>query len=465
MTTPTLPSTPVHPRGSPQGDVRNLSSPLRTLARVLLIASICGAPWAIGAVEPWGWGALMILCLLALILWAVGCAQRGVLRITWTPLYWPFLAFLVLAAVQLLAGLNSDPIATREAVLKLFTDLVFFFLAGQLLNASPENGRALETFGLIVTLLAFALCILGLAQILWSAGPRLIYWSISVQGSPFGPYVNHNDYAGLMEMLLAISVGYILSQSWTPVVRFLLWSGVVLVITSIWMSGSRGGAVALLIEGVIWAGVLLLSRPRSVSLGSLSLLLAVVVSAAAIFSWMVSSGWVGGYAWSVFESSRPLDVTIGDRLRVGVDTLRMAAKHPLMGIGVGCFERAFPTYMTFASDLHWTHAHDDIAEALAETGVPGLMIIVVALFVFFRMAFRHVEERLQHKWGWVQMGATVGAIGLLVHSFVDFNLRIPANAAWFVVCVAIASHPRSSSGRPHKAPRESAPASNSGYVT
>jgi hypothetical protein len=41
------------------------------------------------------------------------------------------------------------------------------------------------------------------------------------------------------------------------------------------------------------------------------------------------------------------------------------------------------------------------------------------------------------------MGAALGVVGLLVHSLVDFNLRVPANAAWFVVCLAIATHPRS----------------------
>ena len=79
---------------------------------------------------------------------------------SWRFLSWP--------SVQLFAGLNADHVATREAVLKIVTDLVFFFLAGQLLNAQPENGRALEWFGLIVTLLAISLCILALAQILWS---------------------------------------------------------------------------------------------------------------------------------------------------------------------------------------------------------------------------------------------------------------------------------------------------------
>jgi O-antigen ligase len=384
----------------------------------------------------------MVLSLLTLVLWAVGCAHRGVLKICWSPLYWPFLAFLLLAVVQYLAGLSADHVATREAVLKIVTNLVFFFLAGQLLNAQPENGRALEGLGLIVTLLAFSLCILGLAQMFWGVGPRVIYWTFPVGGWPFGPYVNHNNYAGLMEMLLPISAGYILSRSSNPIRRFFLWSGVILVIISIWISGSRGATVVLLIEGLLLAGILMWHRPHGPSPRLFAVLLGVGLISVGVFSWMVSTGRAGERAWSVFETNQSLEARLGDRLRVGVDTLHMARSHPWVGVGVGCFEYVFPNYMTFPMDLHWTHAHDDVLEAAAETGLPGVVLILLALVFFFRTAFRHIEGRLRHGWGWIQMGAAVGAVGLFCHSFVDFNLRIPANAAWFVVCLAIATHSR-----------------------
>jgi hypothetical protein len=188
VTLPTPSRFSLPPGGSSAHDDRRISSsPFHTLARVLLIGTICAAPWAFGAVQSWAWGSLMVLSLLALILWAGGCAHRGVLKISWSPLYWPFLAFLILAAVQLLAGFTADHGATREAVLKIVTNLVFFFLAGQLLT-HPDNGRTLEWLGLIVTLLAFALCILALAQMAWSGGARVIYWTFPAPVWPFGPY-------------------------------------------------------------------------------------------------------------------------------------------------------------------------------------------------------------------------------------------------------------------------------------
>jgi O-antigen ligase len=462
VTTPAHSKSFVHSGGSSSHD---RPSPLHVIARVLLVITLCAAPWAFGAVEAWGWGTLMVLSLLTLILWAGGCAHRGVLKIGWSPLYWPFLAFLLLAVIQLLAGWNADHVATREAVLKLVTNLVFFFLAGQLLNAQPENGRTLVWLGLIVTLSAFALCILGLAQLFWGVGPRVIYWTIPVAGWPFGPYVNHNNYAGLMEMFLPISAAYVISRSLHPLLRLLLWSGVMMVIVSIWISGSRGAAGVLLIEGLILAGILLRHRSHHVSPRSFLALGGAVLISAIVFSWLVSTGRVGGRAWEVFQSNSSLEAKLGDRFKVGIDTLYMARSHPGLGVGVGCFEYVFPNYLTFSTDLHWTHAHDDFLEAAAETGLPGVVLILVALVFFFRMAFRRLEGRLRHGWGWIQMGAAVGAVGLLCHSFVDFNLRIPANAAWFVVCVAIATHPRPAQEDPPKIVWESSSDRSSEFLT
>lgn len=444
MTLPTLSRSSVHTRGSSSQDERHVSpSPLHAVARVLLVATLCGAPWAFGAVQTWAWGTLTVMSLLILVLWAAGCAHRGVLRLSWSPLYWPFLAFLAIAIAQLLAGWSLDRVATREAVLKLVTNFLFFFLVGQLLNAHAGNGRTLEWFGLIVTLLAFAVCFLALAQLYWGHDRQMIYWTFPARGAPFGPYVNHNNYAGLMEMLLPISVAYILSRYWHSSLIFLFWCGVGLVTISIWISGSRGATLGLFVEGMVLAGILLWKRPRGIAPRYLVLLAGVLLICGITFSWLVSTGRVGGRAWSVFETHRSLGVTLGDRWRVGIDTLHMIRTHPWTGVGVGCFESIFPKYLSVPMEMHWTHAHDDILEAVAETGLPGLALILVALALFLRVAFHRLKVRLRYGWGWMQMGAALGVVGLLVHSLVDFNLRVPANAAWFVVCLAIATHPRS----------------------
>jgi O-antigen ligase len=431
----------VRPRSSTwREDEHNSASIFQSLARALLITTICAAPWAFGAVQSWAWGTLMVLSLLTLVLWAIGCALSGVLKVAWSPLTWPFVAFLVLATVQFASGLTADRVATREALLKLTTNFVFFFLAGQLLNTQPENERALKWFGPIVSLLALALCLEGLAQTFLGGDLRVIYWTYRASGAAFGPYVNHNNYAGLMEMLLSISVAFILSRFWNPLFIFLSWCGFGLGIISIWISGSRGATIVLLLEALIWAGLLMWNRPQVISPRLVGVVLGVLLITGATFSYLISTGRAGGRAWSVFETNRSLEVKLGDRLGVAVDTLRMVRSHPWLGVGVGCFESAFPSYLTFVMDRHWAHAHDDLLEAAAETGLPGAALILVSIVIFIRVVSRDIKRRLRSDWDWIQVGAAIGAVGLFFHSFVDFNLRVPANAAWFVVCVAVATH-------------------------
>jgi len=431
----------------PQTDRNDVQSGFHWIARVVLVAALCGAPWAYGAVVAWAWGGLGALVFLALLLWAAGCVQQGVLQIEWTPFYWPFLALLLLAVFQLLAGFTVDHVATREAVVKLTTNFVLFFLAGQLLHAEPESRRVLGRFGLVATLLALAVSALALAQFFFTQNTHLMYWSVPVPTRPFGPYINPNNYGGLMELLIPLSVGYVLSQSSHWLSRLLLWGAVIAALVSVWVSSSRGASAAMLIEGLVFGITFIAVRPKSAWRRALPLVVGIAVVSACIFTWMVNTEGVSSRAWSIFSVDQSREVKFGDRIWVSQTALRMAAHNPWLGTGVGCFEFVFPNYAIAPTDLRWTHAHDDYAEGLAETGLTGGVILAVALWLFFRLAFRDLRDRLHRESGWIQLGAAVGCVGLMAHSLVDFNLRIPANAAWFVVCLSLAIHARVSPRR------------------
>lgn len=380
-----------------------------------------------------------MLSLLALVLWATGCVNSGELRITWSPFYWPFLAFVGIACVQLFAGLTTDRVATREALLKLVTNFVFFFLAGQLLCPQPANRRALERWGLLVLTLAFGLSVLALAQVM-SGSHGLIYWTVKTTYGPYGPYVSYNDYCGLMEMLTPVAVGYILSQAFPKLLRLLLWLAVGTALASIWISGSRAGTAVTLVEAMVFGFFILRHWKQAAWRRILPLITGLILACAAVFIIVGASG-VSDRGLSIFQTDKSFEVKLGDRLWVAKDTLRIAAHNPKLGIGVGCFEYVFPAYATHTTDLHWTHAHNDLFEALAETGLPGAVVLVWGLGVFFWLGFRNLSNTLRADWGWIRIGALVATLGLGLHSLVDFNLRIPANAAWFVVCLAVVTQP------------------------
>jgi len=405
-------------------------------ARVLLIATLLGAPLAFGAVQTWAWAATSILALLTLLLWTIGCVRQGVIRIAWSPLYVPAALFVLLGTAQLYGRLTLDAIATRESLIKLATDLIIFFLAGQLFAfASPKVWRA---FGLTVTLFAFALALFAILQFFSSGGT--IYWTVKPRwgGYVFGPYVNHNHYAGLMEMLIPIAAAFVLSCSESQSWRTLLGFSVLVPVAALLLSGSRGGMIALLGEILILSAVVhkfsrtpgRKARATPVALG--------IVAAAMLFFWM-DPGEVSERLATVANLAQSPEATLGERKMAAIDSLRILRDHRWLGTGLGSFETVFPRYRSFPGDAVYDHAHNDYAEALAETGLVGGVLILAAIVLFFRIAFRDLAARLRHEVGWIQLGAALGCCGLLIHSFVDFNLHIPANAAWFAVSAAIAA--------------------------
>lgn len=421
-------------------------------ARFLLVATLVAAPLAFGAVEEWAWAALALLAVAIVWLWAIGNARRGVLRLISSPLHLPLALFYCLALIQFFAHLSPDPTALRESLLKLTTDLIFFFLAGQLFasgsdRASPGWGRRL---GLTVVIFAFLLSLFAIVQFFSSHG--LIYWSVKPRwpGSIFGPYVNRNHYAGLMEMLIPLAVCFVLfePQGWAR--RALCAFAVLVPIASVALTGSRGGLLSLLAEALVMAFVLF-RRAGAARRDLAAPALAGALGAVALFFWMDPGDASQRFA-ALFHPDNSPEVTLGDRRFISRDALRIFRDHLGTGMGLGSFESVFPAYQSFPSDLTWEHAHNDYAEALAETGLVGGLLMLWALAAFFRLAFK--DLKLRDGTSWPQLGAALGCCGILIHSFFDFNSHIPANAAWFAVCAAWATLAPATSGAGSRAGEE-----------
>lgn len=410
-----------------------------TASRVTLLGALTLATLAFGAVEGWAWGALAVLVMAALMLWVWAGVSRDSVRLVWTPLYLPAAAFLLLGTVQFAARTTADAVAARESLLKLLVDLAIFFLAVHLWDAaSPARYRRL---GVTITVLAGGLAMFAILQ--FFASPSTIYGVVKPRwgGWIFGPYVNHNHYAGLMEMLIPIALLNLVSFRMEPVRRrgtILAGSAILIALASVLLSGSRGGMISLTVEGVILTVILLRcvggARRRRLALAGVVGLAAT----AALFLWL-DPGSIARRLGALADLPSAPEATLGERRLVARDTLRMFRRHPGAGTGLGSFETEYPRYRTFASDLEWDHAHNDYAEALAETGITGGVAILAALALFLRFAFTNLAERLEDHEGWIRLGAALGCCGLLAHSLGDFNLHIPANAAWFSLCAGLAA--------------------------
>lgn len=410
-------------------------------ARIILVGLLMTAPLLFGAVQSWAWSGITAVTMLALLLWGLGCVRSGSVRAVWCRLYVPIVVALALAAVQMRGGFSFDYIATREAFVKLFTYGTLFFVVQQLyLSASS---RAWRITGLVITIYMFAMAVFAIVQ--YFASPGLLYGYLPESNSVFGPYVNHGNYAGLMEMLIPVAMALAISLRWKhPAKPFLLFLAFITVV-SVFLSGSRAGLVSLAVEFIVIGLVLFSSQANQKQM----LLAGIVAACLAVgFFYWLDPGDVWG-RWQQM-ASRP-ELALGSRQTIARDSWRMTRDHLAHGVGLGAFQTAYTPYQTVATDLTIDYAHNDYLQFIAETGVLGIILLPVALALFFVLAFRHLSRRLHRQRGWVQFGAAVGVCGLLVHSFSEFNLHIPANAAWFTFLAAIATLPvlRSHHGERH----------------
>ena len=460
--------------------------------RVTLVAALLAAPLAFGAVQAWAWGTLAVVAWLLFFLWALACARRGSVRVFWSPLYLPAGFFFLVGVTQFAARVTIDPTATREALVKLSTCLLLFVLAGQIFSEGvspgsqvPERaprdgwgrvgtarGDFLSSAPLRWTLIAytFFLGLFAIFQFFSSQG--LIYWRVPSPGWTFGPYVNHNHYAGLMEMLIPLAIaaalvafrqdgapgrspaGGALKGGATSVraarmrgatippgrhpAALVLGFVLLIPIASLLLSASRGGFIALLAEALLAVVAIFACGPRPARPVFALLAGATLLASGLLFGWMAPRHVIQRLV-RMGDGTHPPEVEFRARLTAARDALGILRDHPGLGSGLGSFEAAFPRHMSFATDLRWDHAHNDYAELLAETGLAGGAALACALVMFFGLAFRNLRARLRHPAGWMQFAAALGCCGILVHSFADFNLHIPANAAWFAACAAIAT--------------------------
>ncbi|HEX4139790.1 MAG TPA: O-antigen ligase family protein [Candidatus Methylacidiphilales bacterium] len=116
------------------------------------------------------------------------------------------------------------------------------------------------------------------------------------------------------------------------------------------------------------------------------------------------------------------------RVELARDALHIAHDHPAFGTGPGSFKYVHPRYQdaTFAFQAELTH--DDYLNCLDDYGIVGFglaMLFVAAVTLKF---FRPLD--LDTRWQDRVVVATGFAawLALLAHSFVDFNMHIPANA-------------------------------------
>ncbi len=263
-----------------------------------------------------------------------------------------------------------------------------------------------------------------------------------------GTFINKNHYAGYLAMCLPVALAMAAGlfprlhpSEQIPVLqrvaalpgRKVFSAAMVLIVavvmaTALGSSRSRAG-MACALAGLLAAGLAAaVSRRRRAF--AVAAALAVAVTLLLFFS--QSRGSIILDDFRVAPDSMPGQV---GRWEMWQQALAMAAAFPVTGTRLGSFQYVFPGFRAEGAGVFLAHAHNDYLEALAETGWAGLIVLAAGVLLVTRSLIRSRLDR--DTFGPLGPAALAAVLAIGLHSLVDFDLAIPANAVTFAAACGI----------------------------
>jgi O-antigen ligase/tetratricopeptide (TPR) repeat protein len=346
------------------------------------------------------------------------------------------------------------PYATRRTLQRILAVLLVFLVVRNNLP-SPRAFRRLA-----IAVVVNGACLSLFAVVQFFSSPRdLLYWTYPSMGMQvFGPFIYRNHYACYMNLCIGMGLGLLWSQrrSWAEesqadgvpmaapgrgrwyrglllgifeparaCLRLLhdpasLWicAALALMASSVFLTLSRGGFLALLGGFVVCFIVQIASSAQFFRLGT------VILGVAMTFGLL---GWFGLARIEARYATLWGGTALGEsRLPLWSAALDIVKDFPVWGTGYGTCQFVDPLYRRTAevADLTIDHLHNDHLELLVESGVFGLLLTWLLLGLVFWFGIRAVRSKSRASG--MSLGALFSIATLALHGFGDFLISIPA---------------------------------------
>jgi O-antigen ligase/Flp pilus assembly protein TadD len=309
---------------------------------------------------------------------------------------------------QLWMPLSLDPEATKRAAISLLPG-VAMFVATYFLKSAQRR-----TLAAILVWFAVGGAALGALQVA-SGGAFTLFDSVH-RGHALGLFTNRNHQA--IFLLIALVLGSALvpgarNPGRRQEMRWLAAGIGCLLVAGVLATKSRSGAT-----------LLLLAVPAAVMLGGTFKV-----------RWKVATAFAANglsLSWLLMRSSTVQDLLArfqspdDDRVNFWANTIVAIKQHGLLGSGFGTFPTIYRTVEPL-SDLtsgYVNHAHCDYLELLLEGGIPAIALVVLALGWISSRAIKLIRADPAQPDTKLALAALLGLLILILHSLVDYPLRM-----------------------------------------
>jgi len=320
-------------------------------------------------------------------------------------------------------AVSVDPVGTKRALVALAPCIAIAFASSLLSRRS-----LLRVLGALAVLATFE-ALIGLFQLGFRGASSVFVLEYAGHSRASGTFVNKNHYATLLAMVLPLLIfraagqfsffthrhnASALSNTWWGVAAAFVAAALV---ASLSRAGVLAGGIAAAIA-IVFCSIQQRSRSRRV--------LAVVLALVALAIGLAAITGLGQLLRSVLNGG------LGDgasaRAIMNAHTWTGISEFFPLGAGLGSYSIAFQRFQTPQLLGFIEYAHNDYLQLIFETGLVGIVILVLlvaAAGVSARAIWtEHVKgERLSPA-----LACFVGAMAFAIHAWFDFPSHIPATA-------------------------------------
>ncbi|MFC1548332.1 O-antigen ligase family protein [Candidatus Omnitrophota bacterium] len=267
-----------------------------------------------------------------------------------------------------------------------------------------------------IIIIGFIIAVFGIIQKLSYNGK--IYWLIDIPGGHFGPYINHDHYAGYMGMctLLAISqlMVKIVDSSLPRIKRLkdkIVWFSspeanktlvylfmAVVMTAALFLTTSRGGIMSFIAALAVFCFMCIIGVSRRKRKRLLLVFILTIVLMIIMILWVGPEETVNRFKVLnkvVRFFIREKAILSELRPHMWKDTFGLVKDFPVFGVGLGNYSYVFPKYRTFIYHARLLrYAHNDYLQLISEMGIFGVMFIA-GFFIWYFRRFRECLHRLK----------------------------------------------------------------------
>ncbi len=379
-------------------------------------------------------------------LWTVRLWVNPSQRLFWPPICWAVLAF-VGYAIARYSQADLELVARRELIRVLVYAVVFYAILNHL---NRQESASLVAY----TMVFLGLAISGYAIYQFATDSTHVGFFLkpaNYAGRASGTYICPNHLAGFLELVLPLGLSFTLLGRIKPLLRILLGYASLVMLGGMAVTFSRAGWMAAGLAVAVWVAWLVYrGRYRLPSL------ILVVLIGATVWNFGSHSTQAQKRFRKLFAEERAMD-GFAFRFQLWKPAYQMWQDNFWIGVGPGHFDYRFGPYRPPRLQARPGYAHNDYLNTLADWGSVGGLLVASALgllgagiaktWKYVRREDSDLGTRRSQRTAFVA-GAAIGLLALLVHSFSDFNMQIPANALLAISLMALLSvHLRFASDR------------------